>query len=577
MSGESSADPTRDLLRSVLEDIPDAVAISDTEARFTVFNRAAEKLLNIRAIANPSNDCATRYGIFLSDGITPYPEHELPLLRALRGESITGILLTIRNELHPDGVQVSSSARPLRDADGRITGAILVCHDVSPMHKAKMERIRTLNWLTFLSEASALMGASLNYKDALNHLATRAVEDFADLCTCGLLDDGWMEIVARGIKGQGLVGEPVVRYRISTLAEDHPVIESLRSGKPVAISETAGHATWAQTVAATDDQRDLLRSLDLDLYILAPITAHAKTFGVLAFGFRHPESGADASQILAFAAEIGRRVGVAIDNALLHQTVAISEERYRALSESVPQLVWSCRPDGFCVYLSPQWAEFTGVPVGQHLGWNWYQALHPDDGERALAQWQSAVRRAGNYDIEYRMRRFDGTYRWFKARGLPLHDESGAITHWFGTSTDIDDLKKVQQAEKESRERLSAALEASGTGTFRWNIGTNQLDFDENLDRLFGLPPGRTVWTLDQFVALVHPEDAPSVREALTRCAAEAADFNLEYRVVWPDGSIHWLYDRGRTIVENGKPAYMAGACVDITARVEVRKASLNI
>ena len=561
-----------EMLPSILDNIPDAVAIADTNAQFTVYNSAAAKLLNIGDAAE-SGDCSTRHGVYLSDGVTPCPVEELPLLRALRGESTVGTVLTIRNRLHPDGVYVSSNARPLWAPDGTISGAILVCHDVSDLRTADIERTRTLANLQFLSQASAILGSSLDYKDSLIRLATLAVDDFADLCTCGLLeDDEVFEIVARGLKGRGLVPDPPVRYRISSLADDHPVAACLRSAKPLAVGGIARRADWAGSVSITNAQRDFLQTLNLDFFVLAPIAIRSRVFGVLSFGFKDAESGGREAEALAFAAEVGRRVGAAIENSLLHQAVSDSEARYRVLSETMPQLVWSCRPDGYCVYLSPQWAEFTGVAVDRHLGWNWNQALHPEDQAKALSEWKRAAEGLSLYYIEYRIRRFDGTYRWFKARGTPLIGANGVVVQWFGTTTDIEDQKKAQQAEQESRERLNAALTASRTGTFRWNILTNELDWDENLERLFGLPPGPTARALGQFVAMVHPDDQSGVLERCARCAADGIDFEMEFRVIWPDGTVHWIYDRGKTFLEDGKPAYMTGACVDITARIEAEQ-----
>jgi PAS domain S-box-containing protein len=121
---------------------------------------------------------------------------------------------------------------------------------------------------------------------------------------------------------------------------------------------------------------------------------------------------------------------------------------------------------------------------------------------------------------------------------------------------------------RERDERLRAALTASGTGTFRWDLRTNALDWDDNLDRLFGLRPGEMARSLEHFVALVHPDDRAEVVERCRRCATDGADFDMDFRIIWPDGSVHWLADRGKTYFDDAdKPLYMTGACVDITQR----------
>jgi PAS domain S-box-containing protein len=139
---------------------------------------------------------------------------------------------------------------------------------------------------------------------------------------------------------------------------------------------------------------------------------------------------------------------------------------------------------------------------------------------------------------------------------------------------EIERRKQVEEALREGRERLRAALEASGTGTFRWDFRTDALEWDEALNRLFGLPPGETVRRLDQFLALVHPDDRAGVVKRCARCASDGADFAMEFRVVWPDGRVHWLYDRGKTFRDKeGRLAYMTGACVDITDRKRAEEA----
>jgi PAS domain S-box-containing protein len=119
-----------------------------------------------------------------------------------------------------------------------------------------------------------------------------------------------------------------------------------------------------------------------------------------------------------------------------------------------------------------------------------------------------------------------------------------------------------------AEERLRAALQASGTGTFYWDLRTSEVDWDEGMERLFGLAPGRAPARAGEFFKFVHHEDVDAVEAALADAQREGADFEVEFRVVWPDGSVHWLHDKGRTFPDNhGRPLYVTGACVDITER----------
>ena len=126
---------------------------------------------------------------------------------------------------------------------------------------------------------------------------------------------------------------------------------------------------------------------------------------------------------------------------------------------------------------------------------------------------------------------------------------------------------------KSINERLQAALLASNTGTFHWDIRTDAVTWDQNLDRLFGLQPG-AVRSLEQFVARVHPDDREAVTAAVERSALEGADFHVEFRAILPDGSVRWILDKGKTYFdEQHAPTHMAGACIDITERKQAEQA----
>src|ERR1700730_15629898 len=137
-----------------------------------------------------------------------------------------------------------------------------------------------------------------------------------------------------------------------------------------------------------------------------------------------------------------------------------SEERWRSLTEALPQLVWSATPDGACDYFSRQWTQHTGVPESDLLGWRWLATLHPDDREPTRRLWTDSVAGRGPYDVEYRVRRRDGVYRWYKTRGTPLRDSQGRIYKWFGTCTDITDAKQAEAELRRAKEAAEAANRA---------------------------------------------------------------------------------------------------------------------
>jgi len=132
-----------------------------------------------------------------------------------------------------------------------------------------------------------------------------------------------------------------------------------------------------------------------------------------------------------------------------------SELRFRMLADAMPQMAWSSRADGFTDYFNARWYEFTGLPEGACNGDEWAQCLHPDDLDRTLAAWRHSVVTGEPYDLEYRLRRADGVYRWTLTRGIAMRDANGHVLRWFGTCTDIHDHKVAMEEREVVSQELS--------------------------------------------------------------------------------------------------------------------------
>src|SRR5918993_872718 len=159
--------------------------------------------------------------------------------------------------------------------------------------------------------------------------------------------------------------------------------------------------------------------------------------------------------------DITRRKQAEIALAQREAELAGSERRFRVLADAMPQMVWSTRPDGHHDYYNQRWYEFTGVPEGSTDGEAWKGMFHPDDQDCAWSKWRHCLATGEPYEIEYRLRHCSGEYRWVLGRALPLRNEHGEIERWFGTCTDIHDLKQVQQALAETEEFTRRLLSSS--------------------------------------------------------------------------------------------------------------------
>ena len=154
----------------------------------------------------------------------------------------------------------------------------------------------------------------------------------------------------------------------------------------------------------------------------------------------------------------GRLAGVSTDITERKQAEAAlqeSELRLRAITDTMPQIVWSTRADGYHDYYNRRWYELTGRRPDQNPGEGWAPALHPDDQNQAWTRWRHSLATGEPYESEYRLRTADGLYRWMLGRAVPIRDlETGAIARWFGTCTDIEDTVAARETLARSREEL---------------------------------------------------------------------------------------------------------------------------
>ncbi len=146
-----------------------------------------------------------------------------------------------------------------------------------------------------------------------------------------------------------------------------------------------------------------------------------------------------------------------------------SEKEFRLLADAMPQIVWITQPDGNCIYLNDQWSSYTGMTSEQCFGIDWSRPIHPEDRQRVWDKWQQATQTGGIYRLECRIRRHDGVYRWWLVRGVPVLDANGNIQQWFGTCTDIEEIKKVEKQLIENQALFTSIIESTPSLIFAFD------------------------------------------------------------------------------------------------------------
>jgi PAS domain S-box-containing protein len=183
------------------------------------------------------------------------------------------------------------------------------------------------------------------------------------------------------------------------------------------------------------------------------------------------------------------------------------------------------------------------------------------------------ARQHGGADNTRWLVRRNGERYWAEGVLNAVRDDGGVLTGFTKITRDATDKKHLQDTLASKEERLRIALHAARTGTWHWDIRTNTDTIDDSLRQLFGLASEEDIQTIEDFYAIVHSEDRPRVRAAFDQTRRTGVHLDTEFRVVWPDGTERWLLDQGEVVNLDNKPAYMAGACVDITERRQAEEA----
>ena len=254
-----------------------------------------------------------------------------------------------------------------------------------------------------------------------------------------------------------------------------------------------------------------------------------------------------------------------------------SEERFRSMADGCPAVIWVTDAEGENRFVNRTYREFFGVTSEEAEGHKWKPLIHPADEPEYVGAAVNAVRDRAPFKAEARMRRTDGEWRSVASYGEPRFSPGGEFLGHGGISMDVTERNRAKEALRESEERLRLTLDAAQVGTFEFWPETGKLLWDDNNKRIWGLGPGEE-WTYSEAIRRVHPDDREKT-EGLVRAAFDPASdgsYDCEYRILLPDGSIHWTVAKGRVYFEgegeNRRAVRMTGIQLDTTGRKQAEE-----
>nr|WP_255647875.1 PAS domain-containing sensor histidine kinase [Ensifer sp. IC4062] len=274
----------------------------------------------------------------------------------------------------------------------------------------------------------------------------------------------------------------------------------------------------------------------------------------------------------------------------LFRIVSFYEQVYRNVQptmEDIPGLGWSAYPDGRMRFINPKALEFVGLSVEEmHRlmeagddAW-WRRFVHPDDLERSQALWRHSLRTGEPLIDEQRVRRYDGTYRWFRDSAVASRDEHGRITAWYGTTVDIDDQRKAEAALRESEQQLRQLIDTVPALIWCATPDGKPSYLNQPLLRWTGISQnGQTTRTAGQLattiIEAVHPDDRTCFQAALSQSFRSGNPFMLKYRLRRADGDFRWIDGKAEPLRDtDGRILQWYGVCLDIHDEMQAQEAA---
>jgi len=460
---------------------------------------------------------------------------------------------------------------PLLDESGSVTRWFGTGIDIEAIRQRETLHAAEQRTLELIAD-----GASL--KEVLDQLCSSIDVQVAPSVTTVLLRDAGRECLWHG----GGLGVP---HEWISAISPVPIAEAGLCGRAAFLKERVVVPDVATDPNWPDQYRDLaIRNCIRAAWSEPILTKHDEVLGTFALYSHEPR--VPTEEDLALVQGAGHIARIAIERQRSQESLRTaldgirnSESRLRQVIDAIPTLAWCNLPDGPNEFLNKRWHEYTGLSPEESNGWGWQVAFHPDDLPPLMERWSELLASGESGELEARLRRYDGVYRWFLIRVEPLRDETGRLLRWYGTSTDIEGLKqteeKLREEERELRRITDAIPQAivvqdpSGASVY-----ANQATLDyTGLTAEDVISPGFRE-------RIFHPDDLERLRDFRKLALARGLPFEIEQRALRKDGQYRWFlirYNPFRNEKNEVVRWYATGTDIDDRVRAEERTRNENL
>ncbi|HMF58716.1 MAG TPA: PAS domain-containing protein, partial [Vicinamibacterales bacterium] len=254
------------------------------------------------------------------------------------------------------------------------------------------------------------------------------------------------------------------------------------------------------------------------------------------------------------------------DRTRAEEALRESEHESRLIVDSIPGLVTVVTASGEIERVNRQVTEYMGKSLEELKRWTANDILHPEDLSGVIQAFGQSITSGDPADFEARLRRFDGAYRWFQLRSLPLRDREGRIVRWYLLQTDIEDRKRAEDELRRKESFLATAQRLSLSGSFSWCLDTNEVTFSEGAYRIYEFERDSPV-TLEQIGRRIHPDDRHLLQENVNAARTMGDVHDYQIRLLMPDRSVKYLHTISSEIQDASGGRQYIGAVQDVTQR----------